>query len=80
MAKLIRTIRQIAQSQMRLKAIQEEIEALEETDLYQLRNQVITAQEAGQDLLAEMALQLDEQINTAKEQLEELKNKLGLWK
>ena len=78
MAKLIRTIRQIAQSQMRLKAIQEEIEALEETDLYQLRNQVITAQEAGQDLLAEMALQLDEQINTAKEQLKELKTKLGL--
>jgi len=77
-AKLIRTIRQIAQSQTRLKAIQEEIEALEQTDLYQLRNQVITAQEAGQDLLADMALQLDEQINTAKEQLKELKTKLGL--
>ena len=46
-AKLIRTIRQIAQSQMRLKAIGEEIEALEQTDLYQLKNQVVTAQEAG---------------------------------
>ncbi|WP_233220775.1 hypothetical protein [Chlorogloea sp. CCALA 695] len=77
-AKLIRTIRQIAQSQMRLKAIGEEIEALEQTDLYQLRNQVITAQEAGSDLLAEMALQVDEQITTAKEQLKELKTKLGL--
>jgi hypothetical protein len=43
-----------------------------------LRNQVITAQEAGHDLLAEMALQLDEQITTATEQLEELKTKLGL--
>ncbi len=77
-AKLIRTIRQIAQSQMRLKAIGEEIEALEQTDLYQLKNKVVTAQEAGQDLLADMALQLDEQINTAKERLEELKTKLGL--
>lgn len=77
-AKLIRTIRQIAQSQTRLKAIQEEIEALKETDLYQLRNQVITAQEAGHNLLAEMALQLDEQITNAKEQLQELKTKLGL--
>jgi hypothetical protein len=43
-----------------------------------LKNQVVTAQEAGHDLLAEMTLQLDEQINTAKLQLEELKTKLGL--
>ena len=77
-AKLLRTIRQIAQSQMRLKAIGEEIEALEQTDLYQLRNRVVTSQEAGNDLLAEMASQLDDQINTAKEQLKELKTKLGL--
>ena len=77
-AKLLRTIRQIAQSQMRLKAIGEEIEALEQTDLYQLRNRVVTSQDAGNDLLAEMASQLDDQINTAKEQLKELKTKLGL--
>ena len=77
-AKLLRTIRQIAQSQMRLKAIGKEIEALEQTDLYQLRNRVVTSQEAGNDLLAEMASQLDDQINTAKEQLKELKTKLGL--
>lgn len=77
-AKLIRTIRQIAQTKMRLKAIGEEIEALQQTDLYQLKHQVITAQEAGYDLLAEMALQLDEQIATAKAQLEELKTKLEL--
>ena len=63
---------------MRLKAIGEEIEALEQTDLYQLRNRVVTSQEAGHDLLAEMASQLDDKINTAKEQLKELKTKLGL--
>lgn len=77
-AELIRTIRKISQSQDRLMAIQKEIEALEQTDLYQLKSKVITAQEAGQDLLAEMALQLDEQITVAKERLEELKTQLGL--
>ena len=77
-AELIRTIRKIAQSQERLKTIQEEIEALEQTDLYQLKTKVITAQQAGRDLLAEMAFQLDEQIAAAKQQLEELKTKLGL--
>jgi DnaJ-domain-containing protein 1 len=77
-AELIRTIRKIAQSQERLKTIQEEIEALEQTELHQLKTKVITAQQAGRDLLAEMALQLDEQITAAKQQLEELKTKLGL--
>lgn len=77
-AELIRTIRKISQSQDRLMAIQKEIEALEQTDLYQLKAKVITAEQAGQDLLAEMALQLDEQITVAKERLEELKTQLGL--
>jgi DnaJ-domain-containing protein 1 len=77
-AELIRTIRKIAQSQERLKTIQEEIEDLEQTELYQLKTKVITAQQAGQDLLAEMTFQLDEQIVAAKQQLEELKTKLGL--
>ena len=77
-AELIRAIRKIAQSQERLKAIQEEIEALEQTHLYQLKTKVVTAQQAGQDLLAEMASQLDEQITAAKQRLEELKAQLGL--
>jgi DnaJ-domain-containing protein 1 len=77
-AELIRTIRKIVQSQERLKTIQQEIEALEQTELYQLKTQIITAQQAGRNLLAEMAFQLDEQIVAAKQQLEELKTKLGL--
>ena len=75
---LIGTIRKIAQSQKRLKTIQEETQALEQTDLYQLKTKVITSQQAGQDLLVEMASQLDEQITAAKERLEKLKAKLGL--
>ena len=76
--KLIRIIRQIAQSRERLKAIQSEIEVLEQTELYQLKKKVIEAREFGQDLLADMASELDEQINDAIEKLEKLKIKLNL--
>ena len=72
-AELIRAIRKIAQGRDRLMAIQEEIEALEQTDLYLLQAKVITVQQSGRDLLGEMVLQLDEQLTGAKERLEELK-------
>lgn len=75
---LIRIIRQIAQSRERLKVIQEEIQALETTELYQLKTQVIEATKSGQNLLAAMASQLDEEIDNANQKLEELKTKLGL--
>lgn len=75
---LIRIIRQIAQSRERLKVIQAEIEALEQTELYQLKIQVIKAKESGQDLFTEMAAQLDEEIDAANEKLEKLKLELGL--
>ncbi|MBW4618278.1 MAG: molecular chaperone DnaJ [Cyanosarcina radialis HA8281-LM2] len=79
-AKLIRAIRKIAQAKARLKAIEEEIEVLENTDLYQLKTQLMVAKQAGQDLLAEMAQELDEQISVAQERLTELKAKIGLQK
>ena len=75
---LIRIIRQIAQSRERLKAIQSEITLLEQTELYQLKTKVIQAQEIGQDLLADMSNELDEQINVAMQKLKELKIKLNL--
>ena len=52
---LIRIIRQIAQSRDRLKAIQLEIAALEQTELFQLKTKVTEANQVGQDLLADMA-------------------------
>ncbi|BAU65118.1 DnaJ-like protein [Stanieria sp. NIES-3757] len=75
---LIRIIRQIAQSRKRLKVIQSEIEALEQTELYQLKIKIIEAKKVGQDLLADMANELDKQINIAMQKLEELKIKLNL--
>ena len=50
-AELIRAIRKISQSQERLKTIQEKIQVLEQTELYQMKTKVITAQQAGRDLL-----------------------------
>lgn len=75
---LIRIIRQIAQSRDRLKGIQLEISALEQTELFQLKIKVIEAKEVGQDLLVDMASELDNQINSAMAKLEELKIKLSL--
>ena len=74
---LIRIIRQIAQSRDRLKAIQLEIAALEQTELFQLKTKVIEAEEVGQNLLANMASELDVQICVAKEKLIKLKEKLS---
>jgi DnaJ-domain-containing protein 1 len=74
---LIRTIRKIAQVRERLKRISAEIEALKRSALYQLREKAIAAQQAGRDLLAEMASQIDEQIAAGKVRLEELRAKVG---
>jgi DnaJ-domain-containing protein 1 len=79
-AELIRLLRQISQSRERLKSIEKEIEAVEQTELHQLKSRVVVAEQAGKDLFAEMALQLDDQIFIAQRKLEELKEKLGLQK
>jgi DnaJ-domain-containing protein 1 len=72
-AELIRLLRQISQSRERLKNIEKEIEAIETTELYQLKAKVKVAEKSGQDLLPEMAFNLDEQINRAQEKLDKLK-------
>ncbi|MEG3440285.1 J domain-containing protein [Pannus brasiliensis CCIBt3594] len=77
-AELIRVIRKISQCRQRLSEIEKEILLLEETDLYQLRNRIISARELGQDLLADMARHLDEQISEAQQRLNELKAKMEL--
>jgi hypothetical protein len=68
-AELVRVIRKIAQVEHRLKAIDAEIARVEETDLYQLKNQVDQAEEEGRDLLAEMASQVDQQVAEARGRL-----------
>jgi hypothetical protein len=76
-AELIRIIRKIAQCRDRLRAIQEEIAAIRETELYQLQLAVNSAKENGENLLAAMAQDIDDQIDLAQQELKVLKEKIG---
>ncbi|MBS1806815.1 MAG: molecular chaperone DnaJ [Acidobacteria bacterium] len=65
-AELIRLIRKIAQVDERLDAIDVEIEAVQVSELAQLRDKVETAEDEGRDLLQEMADEIEEEIARAK--------------
>jgi hypothetical protein len=65
-AELIRLIRQIAQAEERIAAIDEEIAELQTSELAELKARVERAENAGHDLLAVMAADLDQQIISAK--------------
>lgn len=70
-AQLVRAIRQIAQVTNRLRAIKAETEELVRGELYCLRKQVEDAAIRGQDLLAQIAGQLDAQIEQARARIKE---------
>lgn len=72
---LVRIIRKIAQVEERLEAIDDEIAALQASDLYQLRAHVDGVATEGRDLLAEMAAQVEGGIAVARERLAELSRK-----
>lgn len=76
-ADLIRVIRKIAQCRDRLRAIKQEMEAVKETELYNIKYQADLAKEDGQDLLADMAQELDEHIKKAQIKLQEIKSQLN---
>jgi DnaJ-domain-containing protein 1 len=76
-AELIRIIRKIAQCRERLRGIRREIAEIEQTELYQLQVEVITAREKGKDLLLEMARDIDEQIGKSQAELTKIKEELG---
>jgi DnaJ-domain-containing protein 1 len=77
-AELLRVLRKLARSQDRLQAVEEEIVAVQQTELHQLKNQVVGAEKVGRNLLEEMATQLDEQITKAQKRLEDLKINLSI--
>jgi DnaJ-domain-containing protein 1 len=76
-ADLIRVIRKISQCRERLCAIKQEIEVVKETELYDLKYQSDLAKQDGQDLLADMAQELDEHIKKAQIKLQEIKSQLN---
>jgi hypothetical protein len=79
-AELIRAIRKIAQCKERLRTIRDEIAAVKETDLYQLLFEVNSAKARGESLLIEMAQDIDEQIDRARQELKVVKEKIGAIK
>jgi hypothetical protein len=71
-AQLVRAIREIAQVHKRLEAIKAEIEELAQGELHRLMKQVQEATTRGQDLLAEIAQQVEARIQQAKTRLKTL--------
>ena len=71
-ADLIRIIRSVSQFKGRLKIIEKEIEALKETEMYQMMMQVQEAEKNGKDLLIELADKIESDIELAKERFESL--------
>jgi hypothetical protein len=75
---LIRTTQKISQSRNQIKTVEEEMITLQQTELNQLRIQVVETQALGQDLLQSMVLQLDKQIIDSQKRLRELKMQIGM--
>ncbi|MEH1924573.1 hypothetical protein [Nostoc sp.] len=75
-SELIRTIRKISQIRIRIGIIEKEITSVQQTELYQLKTQIINAENLGRDLIEEMKRNIDLQISAAKKKLDELREKL----
>lgn len=65
-AELVRVIRKIAQAEERISAIGDQIESLLESEVYQLYLKVEKSAIEGKDLLAEMAQEVEAEIQAVK--------------
>lgn len=74
-AKLVRTLRKIAQVEDRLNTISSEIKKLHKSDLYQLKTKMDSAVADKRDLLNEMVDRLDNEIAKAEKKLKEIVKK-----
>jgi hypothetical protein len=71
-AELIRIIRQISWAKDRVSAIEREVAALLQSEIALLKKQAEESEQAGRDLLAELAAAVREQIERAKKEYEAL--------
>lgn len=69
---LERVVRQLAQVRGRLYIISAEIEELQLSEMFQLKNNIELAEKEGRDLLREIADDIDEKINKAKARIRDL--------
>jgi len=74
---LVRVIRKIAQVEKRLRAIEAEVEQLENSDLFKLKTRAEKAEDEGRDLLDELASRVEEDIVLAKKRLGELTRRVN---
>ena len=65
-ARLVKTIRKIAQARQRLDRIMLEIEQLQNSEMFKLKEKVDAAGKEGRDILAEMVSDIEEKIETIK--------------
>ena len=71
-AELIRIIRQISMARARLAAIEQELAALRQSEIALLKKQAEESEQAGRDLLAELATAVREQVSRTKKEYETL--------
>lgn len=75
-SRLVKVIRRIAQLRRRLNEAQQEISAQKSGELYELMKTIRASQKAGEiDLLADLALQIKQQISQRKLELELLRQR-----
>ena len=63
---LVKSIRKIAQVKDRLNGIEEELNSLENSEMYRLKERIEQAQRNGRDVLKEMSLDLEDKVSSIK--------------
>jgi hypothetical protein len=76
-AELSQILHKIAKSEQRLASIEQTMQELGQSDVFQMQCQVQQAQQRGRDLLAEMSQALDQHIQRAQQLLNKLKMQTG---
>jgi hypothetical protein len=76
-AELIRVIRQISHARERVSAIELEMAALRQSEIALLANQTEDLERAGRDLLAELAMSVQQQVAQAKREYDALSKQGG---
>lgn len=71
-AELVRIIRQISQAKDRVSSIEQELASLRQSEIALLKKQAEESEQAGRDLLAELATTVREQIERTKKEYEAL--------
>ena len=71
-ARLVRTIRKIAQVRQRLDRIRLEMEQLQNSEMFKLKERIDDAEKEGRDILAEMVSEIEEKIEMTKTKLHKL--------